>query len=62
MAWLKQDLLVKLREKKEIHRQWKQVCVSWKEYRDAAWMCRSGIEKAKAQMELNLVSNVKHNK
>jgi len=33
-AWLSQDLLVKLKSKRELHRQWKQGQVSWEEYRD----------------------------
>ena len=34
LAWLSKDLLVKLREKKEKYRQWKQEWVAWKEYED----------------------------
>jgi len=30
-AWLSQDLLVKLKGRKEMHRQWKQGQVSWEE-------------------------------
>ena len=45
-GWLSKDLLVKLRSKKEMHRQWKQGHVAWEEYRDAAQMCRGGIRKA----------------
>ena len=45
-AWLSQDLLVKLKGKKEMHRQWKQGQVSWEEYRDAACLCRDGVRKA----------------
>jgi len=47
-AWLSQDLLVKLKDKKEIHRQQKQGQVTWEEYRDAAQFCRVGVKKAKA--------------
>lgn len=49
-------------EKKEMCRQWKQGCVAWKEYRHAIRMCRDGIGKAKARMELNLSRDVKINK
>jgi len=38
------------------------VCDTWGEYRDAVQTCREGIRKAKVQMELNLVRNVKNNK
>ncbi|KAK4825509.1 hypothetical protein QYF61_000022 [Mycteria americana] len=48
--------------KNEMHRQWKQGEVSWEEYRDAAPLCRDGIRKAKAQLELNLAGDAKNNK
>lgn len=35
-AWMCQELLVRLKCEKEMHRQWKQGQVSWKEYRDTA--------------------------
>jgi len=35
-----------------MHRQCKQGQVSWEEHRDAAQLCRDGVRKAKAQMEL----------
>jgi len=43
LAWLSRDPHVKLKGKKEMHRQWKQGQVSWEEYRDAAWLCRDGV-------------------
>ena len=49
-------------EKKEKYKQWKLVWVALEEYRDAVRMCRVGARKAKAQMELNLVKDVKNNK
>ena len=52
----------KLRCKKEMHRQWKQGHVAWEEYRDAVQMCRDGIRKAKAQMEMNSARDAKNNK
>ena len=61
-AWLGKDLLVKLREKYRLYQLWKQGRVTWGEYRDAVWTCREGIRKAKAQMELNLVKDVKNKK
>ncbi|KAK4807182.1 hypothetical protein QYF61_024308 [Mycteria americana] len=42
------------KHKGEMHRQWKWGYASWEEYRDAAQMCRDGIKKDKAQLELNL--------
>ncbi|KFQ78147.1 hypothetical protein N335_09061, partial [Phaethon lepturus] len=61
-AWLSGDLLGKLKGKKEMHRQWKQGQVSWDEYRDAAWFCRDGVRRAKAQLELNLARDAKNKK
>ncbi|KFQ60214.1 hypothetical protein N334_01909, partial [Pelecanus crispus] len=59
-AWLSKDLLVRLKCKKEMHRQWNQGHVSWEEYRDTAQMCRHGIRKAKAQLELSLTRKEKN--
>ncbi|KFV00708.1 hypothetical protein N339_06110, partial [Pterocles gutturalis] len=61
-AWLSKDLQLKLKEKRERYRKWKQGCVTWEEYRGVAWMCGDRIRKAKVQMELNLVKDVKNNK
>ncbi|KFQ65391.1 hypothetical protein N335_01657, partial [Phaethon lepturus] len=62
-AWLSQDLLGKLKGKKEMHKQWKQGhSESWEEYRNAAQFCRDGVRKAKAQLELNLARDAKNNK
>jgi len=55
-------MLVKLRKKRELHRQWKQGLASWKEYREATRLCRDGVRKAMAQLELNLARDVKNNK
>ncbi|KFP56376.1 hypothetical protein N322_05521, partial [Cariama cristata] len=60
-AWLNHDLLVKLKGKKEMHRQWKQGLVSWEEHRDAARLCRDDIRKVKAWLELNFVRKAKNN-
>ncbi|KFW94610.1 hypothetical protein N336_00311, partial [Phalacrocorax carbo] len=57
-----QDRLVKLKSKRELHRQWKQGQVSWEEYSDAAQLCRDGVRRAKAQLQLNLVRDAKNNK
>ena len=53
---------VRLRGKKEKYEQWKCGWVAWEENRDATRACREGIRKAKAQMELNLMRDVKNNK
>ncbi|KFZ48098.1 hypothetical protein N321_03191, partial [Antrostomus carolinensis] len=61
-VWLSQDLLVKLKGKMELHRQWKQGQVSWKEYTDIVQLCRDEVRKAKVQLELNLARDAKKNK
>ena len=61
-TWLSKDLLVKLRDKKEMYRQWKQGCVAWEEYRDAIYECRDGIRKTTAEIELNLMRDLKNGK
>ena len=45
-----------------MYRQWKQGQVSWKEYRDAAQLCRDGVRKIKVWMELNLARDAKNSK
>jgi len=43
-------------------RQWKQGQISWEEYRDAAWLCKDEVRRAKAQLELSLARDAKNNK
>ena len=45
-----------------MHRQWKRGQVPWEEYKEAARLCRDGIRKAKACLEINLARNAKKNK
>lgn len=45
-----------------MHRQWNQGHMAWEEHRGAAWMCRNGMKKAKAQLELNFARDTKNNK
>jgi len=45
-----------------MHRHWKQGLVTWEEYRDAAWLCRYGVRKAKEWMELKLAMDANNNK
>jgi len=45
-----------------MHRQWKQGQVSWEEYKEVARLCRDGVRKTKAQLELNLARSAKKNK
>ena len=53
--------MVKLKAKKELHKQWKQGQVSWEEHRDDAWLCEYDIRKVKAQLELNMARDTKNN-
>jgi len=61
-VWPIQDLLVKLKSKRELHRQWKQRQVSWEEYRDTARLCRDEVRTTKAWLELNLERDARNNK
>lgn len=45
---MSKDTLVKLKHKREIHRQLKQGHTFWEEYRVSAQECRDGIRKVKA--------------
>jgi len=60
-TWLSRDPLVKLKGKKEMHRQWKQAQVFWEEYRDIGSVLTL-VRKAKVQLELNLARDTKNNK
>ena len=42
-----------------MHRKWKQRQVPWEECRNAADLCRDGVRKAKAQLELDLARSAK---
>ncbi|KFP01038.1 hypothetical protein N300_09760, partial [Calypte anna] len=61
-AWLKKELLGKLKWKRKIYRSWKGGLVTWEEYRTVVRGCREAIRKAKASLELNLASQVKDNR
>jgi len=45
-----------------LHRWWKQGEAASEEYKDAAWLCRDGVRRAKGRLELNLASDAKNNK
>jgi len=62
LAWHSQDLLVQLKGKRELHRQWKQGQVSSEECRDAGQLYRGEVRRAKMQLELNLARDAKNNK
>ena len=45
LAWLKQDPLIKLESKNNMHRQWEQRWVTWDKSRDAVRLCKGGVRK-----------------
>ena len=55
-------MLVKLKSKREVLWQWKQGQVCWEECRDAGWLCRDVVKRAKVRLELNLARDTKDNK
>ncbi|KFQ47588.1 hypothetical protein N333_10656, partial [Nestor notabilis] len=60
--WMDNELLRKLRGKKEAYRRWKRGQVVWEEYRTTVREARDQVRKAKAQLELNLARDVKDNR
>jgi len=54
-------LLTELKHNKEIYRWWKEGQAIWEEYKDIVHSCRNGVRKAKAQLELMLMKEVKGN-
>ncbi|KAJ7418346.1 hypothetical protein BTVI_29644 [Pitangus sulphuratus] len=61
-VWLSRELLVKLQGKKQMNRRWKTGQVTWEEYRNKVWLCRDGVRKAKAKLELILARDTKNNR
>ncbi|KFO61438.1 hypothetical protein N302_13003, partial [Corvus brachyrhynchos] len=61
-AWLSREVLVKLKRKKQMHRQWKQGQVTWEEYKDEVGLCRHAVRKDKVKLELSLARDAKNNK
>lgn len=57
-----QNLLINLKDKKEMHRQWKQGQITWKGKRDATQFCIDEVRKIKAQQELGLARDTKNSK
>ena len=55
-------LLDLLKNKKKVHREWKQEQVTWESYKEVVRAARDQVRKAKTQIELNLARNTKGNK
>jgi len=61
-AWMNMELLHKLKNKKEIDRGWKQGYVAWEEHRAIVQAARDQVRKAKALIQLHLVTDTKGSK
>jgi len=61
-AWLNRELLLGLRKKRRVYHLWKNGQATQEEYRGLVMSCRGEIRKAKAQLELRLVTVVSDNK
>ncbi|GAB0203411.1 hypothetical protein GRJ2_002806700 [Grus japonensis] len=60
--WMNEELLGKVKQKKEAYRGWKQGQVAWEEYRETVRAGRDQARKAKALIEISLARDVKDNK
>lgn len=58
---MNEEVLAKLRHKKEAQRGWKQGQGTWEEYRDIVRVSRDEVRKAQVLKELNLAKDVKDN-
>ena len=56
------ELLSELKHKKEAYRRWKLRPATWKKHKDIVCICRNEVRKAKVQLELKLVWEVKGNR
>jgi len=57
-----QRVLLELRKTRKVSDLWKQGQENQQEYKDAMWLCREKIRRAKALLELNLSTTSKDNK
>ncbi|XP_054058617.1 UPF0462 protein C4orf33 homolog isoform X2 [Rissa tridactyla] len=61
-VWMNKELLMELRNKRRVYHLWKKGQATQEEYRDLIRLYRAKIREAKAQLELNLGTNIKDNK
>lgn len=54
--------MTKFKYKKEARKRWKQRQMTWEEDRQSVPVYRDGVRKARAHLELNLVTDVKGNR
>jgi len=59
---MNKEFLTRLKRKKDVYRRWKAGHVTRKKYRDIFQACRDAVRKARVQLELNLLRDVKGNK
>ena len=59
---MRNELLGELRQKRKVHRMWKEGQATWEEYRNVVRACRDATRKAKFHLELNLARDVKDKK
>ena len=59
MSW---ELFLRLCKKKRVYVLWKMGQATWGDYKEVAKVCRAGVRKAKAQLELRLATAVKEKK
>lgn len=63
IAWMSKELLTEIRDKKhDVYKRWKVGQVTQEEHRDTVQLCRDGVRKAKAHLDLNLATATKCNK
>lgn len=60
-AWLSNDLLLKLRSKREMHNQWKQEHVNWGEYRDIVEISKDGTGESQVKSEQDWGKDMRNN-
>ncbi|PKU27535.1 hypothetical protein llap_22160 [Limosa lapponica baueri] len=61
-TWMNKELLKGLWEKRTVYHLWKKGQATQEEYRDLIRLYREKIRKAKAQLELNLATDIRDNK
>lgn len=49
LTWLNRDLWVKIKNKRELHTQWRQEQVTWEVHGNATQLCRDDVRKNKAK-------------
>jgi len=59
---MSKEILTEFRHAKKVYKRQMQRQVTEEEYRDTVQLCRDGVRKARADLEINLVRNVKDNK